>query len=148
MNPSSNQDAATKTRSPNTATRPSYLFCDLNGIYIVWELNRKAWEIYGLISLIADHEAYTVDKYTLLRDDPAQRNFSTTDRNNVELRFGFGIGTRIYFARFFSFWLEKHWIVGERFSANRTFGAGGLFEDRRQKTLLVPINSLGLAIGF
>ena len=127
MNPSSNQDAATKTRSPNTATRPSYLLFDLSGIYIAWELNRKAWEIYGLISLIADHEAYTVDKYTLLGDDTTQRNFSTTDRNNAELRFNFGIGTRIYFARFFSFWLEKRWIVGERFSANRTFGAGGLF---------------------
>ena len=74
INPSSNQDAVTKTRSPNAATRPSYLFFDLNGIYIAWELNCKAWEIYGLISLIADHEAYTVDKYTLLGDDPTQRN--------------------------------------------------------------------------
>ena len=52
------------------------------------------------------------------------------------------------FARFFSFWLEKRWIVGERFSTNRTFGTGGLFGDGRQKTLYVPINSLGLAIGF
>ncbi|MDE0964705.1 MAG: hypothetical protein OSB73_16360 [Candidatus Latescibacteria bacterium] len=45
-------------------------------------------------------------------------------------------------------WFEKRWIVGERFSANRTFGVGGLFEGGRQKTLYVPINSLGLAIGF
>ena len=111
-------------------------------------MNRKAWEICGLISLIAEHEAYTVDKYTLLGDDTTQRNFWTADRYNPELRFGFGIGTRIYFARFFSFWFEKRWIVGDRFSANRTFGAGGLFEDGRQKTLYVPINSLGLAIGF
>ena len=77
-----------------------------------------------------------------------QHGARVADRNNAELRVGFGIGTRIYFARFFSFWLEKRWIVGERFSANRTFGAGGLFEDGRQKTLYVPINSLGLAIRF
>lgn len=126
----------------------NYLFFDLNGIYIAWESNRKAWGFYGLVSLIADHEAYTIDKYTLLGDDPTQRNFTTAERNNAELRFGFGIGTRIYVARFCSFWLEKRWIVGERFSANRTFGAGGLFEGGRQKTLYVPINSLGLAIGF
>ena len=50
--------------------------------------------------------------------------------------------------RHLSLWFEKRWIVGERFSDSRTFGTGGLFEGGRQKTLYVPINSLGLAIGF
>jgi len=139
-----NENQIAKYRDPSH----DYLFFDLNGIYIAWESNRKALGFYGLISLIADHEAYTIEKYTLLGDDPTQRDFTTAERNNAELRFGFGIGTRIYFARFFSLWFEKRWIVGERFSANRTFGAGGLFEGGRQKTLYVPINSLGLAIGF
>ena len=139
-----NENQIAEYREPNH----SYLFLDLNAIYIAWESDRKALGLYGLISLIGDRETYTIDKYTLLGDDPTQRDFTSADRDNTELRFGFGIGARIYMVRFLSFWIEKRWIVGERFSANRTFGAGGLFEGGRQKTLYVPINSLGLAIGF
>ncbi len=101
-----------------------------------------------MIGLLADREEYTIDKYTFVNDDPALRDLISADRDKMHLRFGFGFGSRIYFARLLSFWHEKRWIVGERFSANRTFGAGGLFEGGRQKTLYVPINSLGLAIGF
>ena len=126
----------------------SYLFFDLNAIYIAWESDRKALGLYGLIGLLADREEYTIDKYTFVNEDPTPRDLISADRDNMHLHFGFGFGSRIYFARFLSFWLEKRWIVGERFSANRTFGAGGLFEGGRQKTLYEPINSLGLAIGF
>lgn len=126
----------------------TYLFLDLNAIYIAWESDRKALGFYGLASLIGDREEYTIDKYILLGDDPTQRDPTSISHDNLDLRFGFGIGTRIYMNRLLSFWFEKRWIVGERFSANRTFGAGGLFEGGRQKTLYVPFNSLGLAIGF
>ena len=81
-------------------------------------------------------------------NDPNQRDLISNNRDNMDLRFGFGFGARIYLARVLSFWIEKRWIVGERFSSNRTFGTGGLFEGGRQKTLYVPINSIGLAIGF
>ena len=75
-------------------------------------------------------------------------DLSSDNRDKTSLRFGLGIGGRIYLTHLFSLWLEKRWIVGERFSDERTFGTGGLYEGGRQKTLYVPFNSIGLAIGF
>jgi hypothetical protein len=121
---------------------------DLNGIYIAWESESQALGFYGLLSLVGDREEYDIDLYTRLGSDSLQRDLVSHSRDNMDLRFAFGIGSRIYLARFLSFWFEKRWIVGERFSADRTIGAGGLFEGGRQKTLYVPINSLGLAISF
>jgi len=39
----------------------TYLFADINGVYIAWEADSKALGLYGLVSLIADREEYTID---------------------------------------------------------------------------------------
>ena len=85
--------------------------------------------------MIADREEYTIDLYTLLGDDPTPRNLVSNARDNFGLRFGFGLGARVYMFRHLSFWFEKRWIVGKRFNDSRTFGTGGLFEGGRQKRL-------------
>ena len=138
------QNFIAKYRNPTH----TYLFLDLNGIYIAWESGTKALGFYCLLSLIGDREQYSIDRYQSLGDDPTQRDLSSDNRDKISLRFGLGIGGRIHLNRLFSLWLEKRWIVGERLSDERTFGTGGLYEGGRQKTLYVPFNSIGLAIGL
>ena len=69
----------------------TYLFADINGVYIAWEADSKALGLYGLVSLIADREEYTIDLYTLLGDDPTPRNLVSNARDNFDLHFGFGL---------------------------------------------------------
>jgi len=126
----------------------TFVFLDLNGIFIPWESEHQALGFYGLISLIGDYEEYYLDRYSTHTADARSVGLISDRRTSLDLRFGFGFGTRIYLSRRFSLWVEKRWIVGERFNTERTFTEGGFFESDKQKTLYAPINSLGLGLFF
>jgi hypothetical protein len=126
----------------------TYLFLDLNGAYLPWESGQKALGLYALIGLVGDREEYDIDRYALRGEDPRKLDLSSRHRHRLDLRFNFGLGSRLYLSRRFSLWIEKRWIVGERFTTDRTFSEGGFFAEGQQKTLYVPINSLGLAVAF
>ncbi len=128
--------------------RHTYLFGDLNFIFIPWESGAQAFGLYGLISLVGDREQYDIRLYSQRGDGPTQREQLAAARDRFDLRFAFGFGSRFYLVSRFSLWLEKRWIVGERFSVDQTIGEGGLFEGGRSKTLYVPFNSVGLSLSF
>lgn len=129
---------------------PTHFFAalDLTGLYIPFEGARQSLGLYGLLSLVADYERYTLERFSLADGEAGFSSFAAVDRDGLSLRFGFGLGTRFYIGQRLSLWLEKRWIMGETFSTGGTVGAGGFIEDDRQRTLFAPINSLGLALSF
>ncbi|MBT4501568.1 MAG: hypothetical protein HOC74_27815 [Gemmatimonadetes bacterium] len=126
----------------------TFLFLDLTPTYFLWESEHHGWSIYSPISLIVDHEQYEIETYSTFELDPTLIDLTTASRSHLNLRFGFGFGTRLHFLSRISLWFEKRWIMGERFNAERLFTEGGFYETGRQKTLYAPINSLGLALSF
>lgn len=128
--------------------RHTYLFVDLHFALIPWESNARALGLYSLFSLVGDREEYRVERYALRGTDPTRNMLGAAQRNHSDLRFAFGFGTRLHLAKRAALWLEKRWIVGERFGVGQTLGEGGLFEGGRQKTLYVPFNSLGFSLAF
>ncbi len=126
----------------------TYLFADLHFALVPWESGSRALGIYSLFSLVGDREEYRIERYALRGTDPTRRDLSEAERSRSDLRFGFGFGTRLHLAKRAALWLEKRWIVGERFGVGQTLGEGGLFEGGRQKTLYVPFNSFGFSLAF
>ncbi len=126
----------------------TYLFADLHFALIPWESDAKALGLYSLFSLVGDRETYRIERYALRGTDPTRRERSSAQRSHSALRFAFGFGTRLHLVKHIALWLEKRWIVGERFGVGQTLGEGGLFEGGRQKTLYVPFNSLGFSLAF
>ncbi len=129
---------------------PSHLLAsfDLSGLYLPWESPQRTFGFYGMLSLVADYERYTLERFALADGQSRFSSFAAADREGLALRFGFGLGTRLYLGRRLSVWLEKRWIMGETFSTGGRVGTGGFIEDDRQRTLFAPINSLGLALSF
>jgi len=126
----------------------TFLFFDLTPTYFLWESERRAWSVYSPISLIVDYEQYDIETYSTFELDPAPVDRATASRSHLDLRFGFGFGTRLHLFPRISLWFEKRWIMGERFNTERLFTEGGFYETGRQKTLYAPISSLGLAFSF
>ena len=130
------------------APQHQFFFLDLNGILIPWETKREALAFVALIGLVGDYEEYRIDKYSNTSSDPTQVGLTSANRSTFQTRFGFGFGARFHFMGRLSLWFEKRWIVGERFSTDRTFTEGGFSATGSQKTLYAPINSVGLALTF
>ena len=92
-----------------------------------------------------------IDKYEIRIGDienSEKGNLVTRKETNVDIRFTFGFGTRIYLSKRLSLWLEKRWIKGEKFGVDRSVVQGSFYNDDQQKTLYSPINSLGTAFAF
>ena len=120
----------------------TYLFFDMNGVFIPWESTRNAVGMYGLLSLVADREEYRIDKFTLGGAD-----FETREESRWSPRFGFGVGGRFHLGHKLSLWAEKRWIVGETFGRPQTDETGAA-SGEIQDTLYAPIGSLGIALYF
>ena len=129
----------------------SMLSFDANGSYIIWERGWQGLGMYSIAGLVLDWEKYYIDKYDIKIGDSEnseKENLRTRKEANVDLRFAFGFGTRIYFSKRLSLWLEKRWIRGEKFGVERSIEQGGFYNNDQQKTLYSPINSLGFALAF
>ena len=126
----------------------TFLFLDLNGLLIPWESGHRAVGIYALISLVGDREEYSLDRYSVSQVDSQVTGLTAVDRDRLKIRFGFGFGARFYLSHRFGLWVEKRWIVGERFNAEPEFTPGGFYKTGQHKTLYAPINSLGLSLFF
>ena len=120
----------------------TYLFCDLNGVYIPWESPRNATAMYGLISLVADREEYRIDKFTVGGAD-----FESREESRWSPRFGFGVGARVHLGQRISLWAEKRWVVGETFGVPQTDETGAP-SGETQDTLHAPIGSVGFGLYF
>ena len=129
----------------------SMLSFDANGSYIIWEQGWQGFAMYSIAGLVLDWEKYYIDKYEIRIGDienSEKENLVTRKETNVDLRFTFGFGTRIYLSKRLSLWLEKRWIKGEKFGVDRSVEQGSFYNDDQQKTLYSPINSLGMAFAF
>ena len=93
-----------------------FVFLDVSGIFIPWESGWQALGVYGLLSLVTDHQKYDIDKFSVTTDQSQRSDLVSTRETALDGRFAFGFGTRIHLARRLSLWLEKRWIVGETFS--------------------------------
>ena len=133
-----------------TYRNPAHLFAafDLTGLYLPWESGGRAFGFYGLLSLVADHERYDIDRFTTADNQPGFSSFETAAKRDIGLRLGFGLGARFYVSPRLSVWAEKRWFMGETFSSGGQVAAGGFIEDDRQRTLFAPVNSLGFSLGF
>ena len=126
----------------------SLLFLDLNGLVIPWETKRNGIGLYILFSFISDWEKYYLDTYSTTGVGTERIGLESNKKIKLSLRYGFGVGTRYYFSRLLSFWLEKRWIAGEKFSSASAVEEGGFISREQEKRLYAPITSLGLAISF
>ena len=113
-----------------------------------WESPTGALAFYGLLGLVADYEKYYIDKFAIIEEGTDKIGFQSGKKSNVGRRIGLGVGARFYYGTHASLWLEKRWIKGETFGADRTVEEGGFFSNDEQKTLYAPISSVGLALFF